>query len=207
MYKYDEQKQTLSLIYSILQKNDFLDKMHLSLGTLLGAVRQGKLNTSLNNWDDLDFSVNQENFGLFKKKIMPELEKNGFALKYVWMTSFNQIGEITFYRGNDRLDVNQLFPSFLNDEKYYIHCHWYGDTQLTKGLKASYYEEIKKINLEGLEFYGPKLSEEYLVDCYGENWKIPCKSENEYKYWEDSPGIPWWDKRKFLKMLNTMPEQ
>jgi len=207
MYDYNEQKNTLSIIHKVLIQNDFLDKMHLAFGTLLGAVRQGKLNTSLNNWDDLDFSVNEQDFDKFKKVIIPALLDEGFHIKYVWITSFNKIGEVTLYRGEERLDINQLFPHFVNNEKYYLHCHWYGNLQLTKGLKAEYFENVNKINLEDYCFYGPLDSEQYLIDCYGENWKVPCKSEDEYKYWEDHPGIPWWNKTPFLKMLDYLPEE
>jgi len=59
MYNYEKQKNTLRDIHRVLKESNFLDKFHISLGTLLGAVRQGKLNTSLNDWDDLDFSVKE----------------------------------------------------------------------------------------------------------------------------------------------------
>lgn len=207
MYSYDEQKNTLSIIHKILEENDFLDKMHLAFGTFLGAVRQGKLNTSINNWDDIDFCVNEENFASFKDTVIPSLQKQGFEIKYVWMTSFNKIGEITFYRGSERLDINQVFPCFLKKEKYYLHCHWYGNIQLSKGLRSEYHEKIEKIILEDLVFYGPSNKEQYLFDCYGKNWKIPCTSEDEYKYWEDSPGVPWWNRTNFIKMLNEIPQE
>ena len=72
-YDYDEQKQCLKDIHLVLEKCNFLDKMHISLGTLLGAVRQGKLNTSLNNWDDLDFSVNEEHWEELITSVKTEL--------------------------------------------------------------------------------------------------------------------------------------
>lgn len=204
MYNYEEQKNTLRDIHGILKESNFLDKLHISLGTLLGAVRQGKLNTFLNDWDDLDFSVNSENFNEFIENVLPLLKKEGFDIKYVWMTSYNEIGEITLYRGPDRLDVNQIFSP--DDEGYRVHHHWYGHTQLTKGLKKKYYEDVKPISLEGLDFFGPKDAEEYLVDMYGDTWKVPCKSEDEYKYWEDSPGVPWWSKETHLNILSELPE-
>lgn len=204
MYSYEEQKNTLIDIHRVLKESNFLDKLHISLGTLLGAVRQGKLNTSLNDWDDLDFSVNSENFSEFIECVLPILKKEGFDIKYVWMTSYNKIGEITLYRGSDRLDVNQIFTS--DEDGYRVHHHWYGHTQLTKGLNKKYYENVKPILLEGLDFFGPEDAEEYLVDMYGDTWKVPCKSEDEYKYWEDSPGVPWWSKETHLNILSELPE-
>tara|TARA_Y100000310_G_C20316377_1_gene638633 strand:- start:75 stop:698 length:624 start_codon:yes stop_codon:yes gene_type:complete len=206
MYDYEEQKATLKEIHELLSSNGFLDKMHLSIGTLLGAIRQKKLNTfsSFNNWDDLDFSVNQQNFKEFKDIVVPELMKIGFHIQFVWMTSFGEVGEVTFYRGKDRLDVNQVFPHENEDGKYYLHCHWVGNTQLTKGLSAEYYEDIRPIELEGLEFYGPKNTDQYLIDCYGPDWRIPTKSMDEYKYWEDSPGLPWWDRTTYRRTLTEI---
>ena len=204
-YNHEDQKACLIDIHSILSKHNFLEKMHISLGTLLGAVRQGKLNTSLNNWDDLDFSVTEQNFAKFKELIIPELLSIGFHITDVWMTSYGKVGEVTLYRGSDRLDVNQLFSTEKDGEKYYIHHHWYGATQLNKGLKAHYYDIIKLIDLEGLSFYGPAKCEEYLEDMYGETWRVPCKSEDEYKYWEDSPGVPWWSREHYSNVLKEMP--
>ena len=204
MYNYEDQKNTLKDIHRVLSDANFLDKFHLSLGTLLGAVRQGKLNTSLNDWDDLDFSINSENFNQFIEQVLPRFKKEGFEIKYVWMTSYDKIGEVTLYRDHDRLDVNQIFPS--DKDGYKIHHHWHGYTQLTKGLKSKYYENVKPIVLEGLGFFGPKDAEEYLVDMYGDTWKVPCKTEDEYKYWEDSPGVPWWSKETHLNILSELPE-
>lgn len=203
-YTYSEQKESLNIIHKVLKENNFLTKMNLAFGTLLGAVRQGKLNTSLNNWDDLDFCVKQEDFDFFVKTIIPSLEKKGFEIKYVWHSSFNKIAEVTMYRGNDRLDVNQVFPFHKNGEEYYIHCHWYGNVQLLKGLKACYYNNLKQITLENLSFYGPEDDVEHLVDCYGDTWKTPCTSEDEYKYWLDYPGLPWWDRTNFIKVTNSL---
>lgn len=203
-YSYEEQKETLRLIHKILKDNNFLKKMNLAFGTLLGAVRQGKLNTSINDWDDLDFCVTKENFEELKDKIIPLLLENGFEIKYVWYTSFDKIGEITLYRGKDRLDINQVFPYNKNGQDFYIHCHWYGNLQLSKGLRASYYTDIKKIMLEDLEFYGPAETEEHMIDCYGDSWKVPCKTDDEYKYWLDEPGVPWWDRTPYLKMTDKL---
>ena len=205
-YNYDDQKETLKTIHKVLKDTNFLDKMHISIGTLLGAVRQKKLNTSasFNNWDDIDFSVNEQHYDEFKDTIVPELIKEGFHIEHAWMTSFGKIGEVTLYKGTNRLDVNILFKHSIENENYYLHCHWYGDIQLLKGLSADYYENLKIIELDGLDFYGPKNAEKYLEDCYGEDWRTPTKSKDEYKYWEDSPGIPWWNKTKFCKMLKGL---
>jgi len=203
-YDYQEQKQALSDIHKMLVKNNFLTKLNPAFGTLLGAVRSGKLNTSQNNWDDLDFSIKQENFKQFKDVIVPEFLNLGFHIEYVWMTSYNEIGELTFYRKDDRVDINQVFPATKDDQKYYVHHHWYGEIQLTKGLRADYYDNLKEINLEGLTFYGPADDINHMIDCYGESWKIPCTHEDEYKYWEDSPGVPWWRRDYYKKVLKQI---
>ena len=204
-YSYEEQRECLGDIHKLLVKCNFLSKMHLSFGTLLGAVRQGKLNTCLNDWDDIDFSVNVENYEELKNTIIPELYKIGFSIFLVWVNSDNKVAQITLHRGSDRLDINILFPVIVNDEKYYVHQIWWGHIQLTKGLKAEYFEDIKEIPIEDLSFYGPSNSEKYLEDMYGDSWKTPCTSEDEYSYWHDSPGLPWWDKRRFINTIKEIP--
>ena len=86
---------------------------------------------------------------------------------------------------------------------------------INKGtIHKKYYENVKPITLEGLDFFGPEDAEEYLVDMYGDTWKVPCKTvEDEYKYWEDSPGVlligavqPWWSKETHLNILSELPE-
>ena len=68
-------------------------------------------------------------------------------------------------------------------------------------MEKDYFTNISPYIIEDLEFYGPTNAEKYLCDLYGVNWKIPCKSENEYKFWEDSPGIPWTFKKIGEKIL------
>ena len=205
-YNHTQQLECLKDIHIILEKCNFLSKMHISCGTLLGAIRQGKLNTVLNDWDDLDFSVNAEHYKDFTSLIVPKLIENGFSIQYVWMTQPGEIGQITLSRDSDRLDVSQVFPhtKLSNGKRYYIQYLWHGYTELTKGLAAEYYEDLKEIKLEGLSFYGPRNSDKYLEDMYGPTWNIPHTSEDEYKYWEDSPGLPWWNREQHLNMLKEL---
>lgn len=195
MFNYEEQKQDLKELYAILCENNFLDKFHLGFGTLLGAVRQEKLNTSFNDWDDFDFGVKQEDWPEFKLKIIPRLLKAEWEILYVYHTINSKINQITFSKKDNRMDVYQYFPVNKNEKEYFVHIIYAGNWELLKGLDASYYNDVETINLEGLDFYAPKDNIRYLIDMYGENWKTPCISEDEYKYWEDSPGIPWWSRK------------
>jgi hypothetical protein len=193
---YENQKEALHLIHKVLEENDFLDKLVLGLGTFLGAVR-GQLNTKHNNWDDLDFTVNQKHFNEFKDVIIPKLLEVGFKIDAAWHTSFGKIGQLTLYLNHphlsDRMDIHQIFDL----DEYSAYCVWYNGTQLVKKINSKYYNNIESILLEGLQFYGPADKEEYLVDEYGEGWRVPCTSADEYRYWEDHPGIPWWKRIQY----------
>jgi len=187
-YSYEEQKKTLEQIHQVLLNNNFLSKCPIGFGTFLGAYRQKKLNTSLNNWDDLDFEILNKNFVDFKQTILPELLKTGFYLIHAHLIKTGDIGSLTLGNGKDRIDFQIIFD---NDKEKCYHVLWNGGIEMVKGFKKDYYSNTKSYELEGLTFFGPSDAEGYLVDMYGDNWKVPCKSEEEYKFWEDSPGIPW----------------
>lgn len=187
-YSYEEQKTTLKEIHEILKQNNFLDKCTIGFGTFLGAYRQKKLNTSINNWDDLDFEILYKNFEEFKRNILNKFIDNGFYLIHAHMAKPGPIGSLTIGKGKDRIDFQIIFEN--NGDKCY-HFLWYAGMEMAKGFSRDYYYNIEQYELENLMFYGPKQAERYLIDMYGENWRIPCKSEDEYKFWEDSPGIPW----------------
>ena len=183
-YIYEEQKQ----IHKILINNNFLSKCTIGFGTFLGAYRQKKLNTSLNNWDDLDFEILNENFEEFKLNILNKLLEKDFYLIHAHLIKTGEIGSLTLGKGKDRIDFQIIFKH-KNDKCY--HFLWHGGIEMTKGFSKSYYENIKKYELEGLMFYGPQQANLYLEDMYGKDWKTPCKTESDYKFWQDFPGIPW----------------
>jgi phosphorylcholine metabolism protein LicD len=199
-YLYEEQKQALLEIHEVLSDNNFLQKCQIGFGTFLGAYRQKKLNTSLNNWDDLDFEILSENFEEFKTNILSKLLDRGFYLIHAHLVKTGEIGSLTIGRKKDRIDFQVIFEN-KNDTCY--HFLWHGGIEMTKGFSKSYYRDIKKYELEGLLFYGPNQAKLYLKDMYGENWRVPCKSEDEYKFWEDSPGIPWKFKYKHYKLVRN----
>ena len=114
------------------------------------------------------------------------------------MVKTGEIGALTVGKGKDRIDFQIIFQN--KSDKCY-HFLWHGGVEMAKGFSKSYYEDIEKYELEGLLFCGPKEAELYLKDMYGENWRVPCKSENEYKFWEDSPGIPWKFKYRHYRLI------
>lgn len=195
IYNYDEQKGDLAEIHFMLSENKCLDKVLLFFGTLLGAIRQGKLNTSINDWDDIDFAFCEKDFEVMKKIVFPNLIKMGFHIENTHWTPENQFAHTTFIKKQNRIDFVQLFPI----QNYHVHWLQAGNILLKKGMASDYADNIKKIPLEGLEFYGPKNSENYLIDMYGKAWKIPCTSEFEYDYTSDFPGVPWWSRISYIK--------
>tara|TARA_B100000963_G_scaffold361655_1_gene398473 strand:+ start:2767 stop:3405 length:639 start_codon:yes stop_codon:yes gene_type:complete len=197
-YSYQEQKKVLQEIHQTLVENNFLEKCQIGFGTFLGAYRQKKLNTSLNDWDDLDFEILNDNFDEFKINVLSKLISKGFYLIHAHLVKTGEIGALTVGKGKDRIDFQIIFQN--KSDKCY-HFLWHGGVEMAKGFSKSYYEDIEKYELEGLLFCGPKEAELYLKDMYGENWRVPCKSENEYKFWEDSPGIPWKFKYRHYRLI------
>ena len=201
-YEYDHQKKDLEKINRILLKNNFLNKMFLTFGTFLGFYRQGNLNTSLshNNWDDLDFSVKAEDLKYFINNVLPDFEKNGFKIKHVYITKYNMLGLITLTNENNtnNIDIQIEYPQ---GEKRY-HFSWYEKEELIKGLCKDYLNNSQKYRFLDMDFFGPSNPNEYLEDLYGSGWETPCKDENEYKYWQDNPGIPWTDRYFHLNFIN-----
>jgi len=197
-YLYENQQKIIQEAHQILEENSFLDKCTIGFGTFLGAYRQKKLNTSLNDWDDIDFEILAKNFIDFKRNVLNKFIKKGYFLIHAHLVKTGDIGSLTIGKGNDRIDFQIIFEN-KNNKCYHFLWHggpwpgvpYRGGVEMTKGFSKKYYYDIRQYELEGLLFFGPKDAESYLIDMYGEEWLTPCTSENEYKFWEDSPGIPW----------------
>ena len=196
-YSYENQKITLSIISDVLEKYHFKEKCPMGFGLFLGCVRQGKLNTSINDWDDLDFNVLNSDWGELTTVIIPELIEHGFECLHSHVNTAGHISEVTLRYGKDRVDFHKNYKLSSG----YLHYSWYGGYELGKVMKSKYFLDIKKYKIEGYYFYGPTDSAGYLIDLYGKNWTIPCKSEDEYKFWENSPGIPWNFRKRGEKII------
>tara|TARA_R100001463_G_scaffold118662_1_gene174454 strand:+ start:51 stop:695 length:645 start_codon:yes stop_codon:yes gene_type:complete len=198
---YENQKTVLNEIHEILKRNSFLDKCTIGFGTFLGAYRQKKLNTSINNWDDIDFDILYKNFATFKNIILIELIKNDFILVHAHLIKKNNvIGSLTLQKENTRIDFQIIFES--KNKKCY-HFLWHGGIEMAKAFPQKYYYNLKEYDLENNLFFGPLDAESYIVDMYGEDWRTPCTSESEYKFWEDSPGKPWDLKYRHYKLVRN----
>lgn len=196
-YSYEGQKVTLSIINDILEKNKFKKKCPMGFGLFLGCIRQGKLNTSINDWDDLDFNVLSSDWDELTATIIPRLIECGFECLHSFVNTAGDISEITLRHGKDRVDFHKNYELSSG----YLHFCWHGGYELGKIMKSKYFLDVKEYSIEEHLFYGPSDSEEYLIDLYGKNWATPCKTEDEYKYWEDFPGIPWSFKRRGEKII------
>lgn len=196
-FSYENQKNTLLIISNILDKLSFKKKCQMGFGLFLGCIRQGSLNTSINNWDDLDFNVLASDWEELIEIVIPELLRSGFICLHSFINTYGDISEITLSYGEDRIDFHKNYEL----SNGHLHYAWYGGTELGKIMKSEYFLETKEYIIDGLKFFGPSKSIDYLIDLYGEGWQIPCKSENEYKFWEDSPGIPWTFRKKGEKIL------
>ena len=198
VYNHSEQVQHLKELHSLLLSTGCAKKVHLSLGTFLGAFRQGALNTRYEStWDDLDFCFLDKDREEIFEKIFPALIDLGWRSDTVWWTPNDEFAQITFIKGSDRLDFNQ-FILYPGSSKY---TYWVqaGNQIMKKELRESFYTDIKLYNVDGVDFYGPSEGEKYCEDMYGPNWRIPSTHEFEYDYTADDCGIPWKEKIVFEK--------
>lgn len=196
-FSYENQKKTLSLISEILDRLKFKPKCQMGFGLFLGCIRQGSLNTSINNWDDLDFNVLACDWGELVESVIPELLDNGFVCIHSFINTYGDISEITLSYGEDRIDFHKNYEL----SNGILHYAWHGGIELGKIMKSEYFLETRQYSIDGFIFFGPAKSIEYLIDLYGDGWKTPCKSEGEYRFWEDSPGIPWTFRKKGERIL------
>ena len=194
VYNHSEQVQHLRELHTLLINTGCIEKLQLSFGTFLGANRQGALNTKYTStWDDLDFAFMDKDKEIIIDTLFPEIEKLGWRSDMVWWNPDDELSQITFIKGSDRLDINQVF-NYPTHQHMYVHWIQAGPQLLKKGLRSEYYLNIKDYNVDGVDFYGPEEGNKYCVDMYGDNWRVPCTSETEYDYTSDSPGLPWWDR-------------
>lgn len=148
-------------------------------GTLLGAVREGKMI----EWDtDLDIGVMA---GEWTTHEIMELCKRAIALgimPYHFFGNFQDRLEISFWRGGVKLDVFFYRLSVVEGEPAYIyHAFLNGGRDLARDTIYYWYpasmigaDTDRKVTLERVDFFAPAEPEKVLEHKYGD-WKTPVK--------------------------------
>ena len=144
----------------------------VDFGTLLGFVREGKLLA----WDfDVDFGVKIDNG--FTWQALGML-MNSISFSLVKQFSFHGVvTEQTYARNGVFVD---FFRHFDSDSGSYYYVY-FNDTEQEEGstdLKIKVTTTVRltetaKLPVEGGVVSVPKEYEQYLVDVYGENWRVP----------------------------------
>ncbi len=168
--------------YSLLEKTNMLSNVKLieteienpiflMFGTLIGAVREGRL---IDKDDDIDvcylskYHTKQE-VKEECKSIYERLKSKGLLTKY--FDENNNVGDLDSINtvfGQAHITINEtlfdFFTGWIDEEGNFWTCQWgnYG-----KGF------ELTTIDLLGIEFNIPKNYDEILTRLYG-NWTTPA---------------------------------
>lgn len=161
-------------------------KWWLSLGTCLGAVREGDF---ILHDMDIDIGLPEAHLDLWDAFI-EEFTKVRFRLYKEWTHEGKRM-ELSFMRDGIRLD---FFFFFRKGDR----C-WHGafgpDKQgkwgnnmifLPHVFSAGLFEILKEISFNRMKCFIPNPPEKYLKEVYGQDWKTPKK---DYKYWTDCKAI------------------
>lgn len=152
-------------------------------GTLLGLVRSGGL---IEHDNDIDFGILTEDPDLFD--VACWFADRGYTLSRGFLLN-DKLAEISLSLQGLDIDLFSFgetpygygSPSFFNDPK-----HPMPEATLKVALTAvSPIEGIETLSAMDLEIPVPEASELFLIECYGESWRIPDPQ------WEDSASPSW----------------
>lgn len=173
-------KNKLHLINALeLIKKDNKYIFWLDYGTLLGAVRNGKI---ISYDYDIDISMNKESWSPELKHYLYEYgfvfikEINVNNIIYEETYSFNGILIDIFYCeiDNDRIKT-PVFRPFKNHD-WPSSISYFGGVELY--IFDNFYSGLKEINFEDKLFFIPNNFHEQLNSYYGNDYLIPIKNWN-----------------------------
>lgn len=147
---------------------------HLGFGSLLGAVRTGKLIDS-----DYDIDIcylskfdNPEDIIIECQELYKELIEKGILIKY-WDIDYNPITSVTKEIpktfGQAHIKIGEftidLFTTWLDEKNNYNTCQWGNLGKFTT---------FELSTIENQSFSIPENYDEILTNLYG-NWRVPTK--------------------------------
>ena len=164
--------------------NDLNIPCFLSSGTLLGFYRGGDF---IDHDEDVDLGVFVD---FHKPEIVSEFRKRGFVLKRKFGSVKSGL-EYSFLRKDVQLDI---FFYYKNDNTIW-HGVWYVNKYINfkflkqlglvrpklRKLSFPLFSSYKELIYNGLKLPIPDNAEEYLKTQYGDSWRVPDKTWDNFK--------------------------
>ena len=168
--KNDKFKECLSDMKNILDKNG--QEFFLVCGTLLGQKRE---NNFISHDTDIDIGIFRSALNTNIKNIISKSPNFTF---YRLLGKLNESYELTFKHTNGTLiDIFIYYPVENKKDYYYIasfggiceskkvgYCKW-----------GNHIRGLKSVTFMNNNYLVPKNTEEYLIESYGKDWRIPKK--------------------------------
>jgi len=177
----------------LLEVKSVLDDLEIEFfllhGTALGAFREGDF---ISYDRDIDLGINEEVFRPKAKEIRDEFFKRGFKI-WVFFAPCELISFVKIEKYKIRCDV--IGYSKLGEERFAISRL----QPFCSVFSAKLFEKFETIKFCGTEFNLPSPAIDFIKEIYGEDWKIPMKSN--YKI----PSLVWGYRR--LKKLSPSFEE
>ncbi len=166
-------EECLTDIHKILNDNKI--EFFLVYGTLLGQHRD---NDFISHDTDIDLGIFSHNFSEDIKNCI--LTSGKFGSWYRRIGGHTDSLEYTFHHNNEtKVDIFFLYPVDENIKDDYYYCaSWFGicDTKECGYCKwGNHIRGLKQITFKDKLFNVPENTEEFLEECYGEDWRIPKK--------------------------------
>lgn len=153
-------------------------KCYLAYGALLGREREGKL---IPHDFDIDVAIDcgrcsKDEVAEICRDLMVKFIEAGYEVK---AKCFAQFFVLPPKEVKQRFKV-EFFASWIEEEKYYLYFALPGLDLVDEIFP------LKKVDLQGHEFYAPKNTEALLSATYGADWAVPNPN---FKY--DMSGGKW----------------
>lgn len=172
--------ENMIIAQKILRKYGIEPFLHY--GTALGAVREKDF---IAHDDDVDFGLYGSDKESFLKAI-PELEKNGFSIKYIRDDGYEKTLDINNTERNFRMyklfRKDQALDFFMAFKKNtLLGPRWDIDGRVTIPYRFLY--SLDTIEFLGHQFAIPHDVIGFLINLYGKTWNVPIRNTTSRIGW------------------------